>query len=132
MNFADRLPTVAAEPNPLCAGREAELGRIRALYDDAVTSRSGRLALVTGPAGVGKSRLLVEALRRFRAEGVPVFEGRCRSSGLAYEPFVELAQGALATLAEQGAGGPRLERAALLLAALRGKAAVRQKIRPRD
>jgi DNA-binding NarL/FixJ family response regulator len=46
--------------------RDAELASLDALIDEAVDG-SGRLVLIEGPAGVGKSRLLSEA--RERAEG---------------------------------------------------------------
>src|SRR5690606_18521716 len=42
-------------------GREAEQGRILALLDAAAAGRGGRLTVV-GPPGIGKSRLLAEAL----------------------------------------------------------------------
>src|SRR5688572_28416919 len=109
-----------AEPS-LCAGRDAELMRIRALYDEAAENRTGRVAVDVAPPGVGKSRLLAETLRRFRAAGVPVFDGRCRPGGVAYEPFIELAQSALTYLSDQGASGATLARASEVAAALRGQ-----------
>ena len=43
-------------------GRDAELGRLLTLLDDAEAGRSV-VALVSGDAGVGKSRLVAEASR---------------------------------------------------------------------
>jgi hypothetical protein len=47
-------------------GREAELGKLAAWCQD---DRAGRLRLVTGPGGVGKTRLAVELASRMRAAG---------------------------------------------------------------
>lgn len=44
------------------AGRQAELARLRGLLDGAARG-NGSVLTVTGPAGIGKSRLLAEALR---------------------------------------------------------------------
>ncbi len=45
-------------------GRESELRRIRAVYDDAVTTRRARMAVVLGSPGLGKSRVIGEVARR--------------------------------------------------------------------
>ncbi|WP_167761548.1 LuxR family transcriptional regulator [Blastococcus sp. CT_GayMR19] len=50
---------------------------------------SGGVLLVLGEAGVGKSRLLSEAVRLARTDGVPVLCGRATESGGAYRPLVE-------------------------------------------
>lgn len=47
--------------------RDAELGAIEAALRDAAAG-SGRLVVVEGPAGIGKSRLLDEAVERARGE----------------------------------------------------------------
>jgi DNA-binding SARP family transcriptional activator/DNA-binding CsgD family transcriptional regulator len=60
---------VAREP-PLLE-REHELGQLDRLLDAAREAR-GRLALVDGPAGIGKTRLLEEARERARATGLTV------------------------------------------------------------
>jgi DNA-binding CsgD family transcriptional regulator len=53
-------------------GREAEFARL----DEAV-ARGGQLVLVTGDAGIGKSRLVAEGLRRAAGSGVVSFWGNC-------------------------------------------------------
>src|SRR5262249_39292197 len=61
-------------PRDLAAftGREAELSRLlAALGGDA------RLVLVTGDAGVGKTRLVAEGLARAAAQGMPSASGAC-------------------------------------------------------
>src|SRR5215468_10722627 len=114
-------PPAESERTPPFVGREQELAELRALYDRACLDTNGALALVVGPPGVGKSRIVAELARRLRAQGVPAFEGVCRDRGPAYQPFVELAQAALGHVSEQGAGGERLAAAAEVVAALRGQ-----------
>ena len=109
---------------PQCVGRDAELARARALYDRACSEGNGRLLLVIGAAGVGKTRLLGEFRRRLRLEGVPVLEGRCLPGGRAYQPFIEIVQAALAYLADLGVGSEELQRASDLVSALKGQAAL--------
>ena len=50
---------------------------------------SGGILLVVGEAGVGKSRLLTEAVRLARGLGVQVLCGRATESGGAYRPLIE-------------------------------------------
>src|SRR5258708_1628804 len=91
-DLISRVDRVEPERTLPFVGREAELADLRALYDRAALDGAGRLALVVGPQGMGKSRRCGELLRRLRAQGVPAFEGACRDGGVAYQPFVELAQ----------------------------------------
>ncbi|MDN5853651.1 MAG: AAA family ATPase [Actinomycetia bacterium] len=62
-------------PVPRLHGRDVELGQLRAALDRAT---SGRLAVVTleGDPGIGKTRLLDEALDLARARGLQVVAGR--------------------------------------------------------
>jgi DNA-binding NtrC family response regulator/tetratricopeptide (TPR) repeat protein len=83
-----------------CVGRENELGRLGQLYDEA--SRHGeRLALLVGPSGVGKSRILQEWRSRVRLGGGVVLEGRAEP-GRAFGPFAEIVERALRFLDEVG------------------------------
>jgi DNA-binding CsgD family transcriptional regulator len=50
---------------------------------------SGGVLLVTGEAGVGKSRLLTEAVRLARGDGMRVLLGHAMASGGAYRPLIE-------------------------------------------
>jgi class 3 adenylate cyclase/tetratricopeptide (TPR) repeat protein len=72
-------PAPAPRGTPF-VGRQAELGHVEASYAAAVAEGRPRLLLVTGPAGVGKSRLVAEALRRLTGR-VMVLKGRCLSYG---------------------------------------------------
>ena len=68
----------AAAPAPAAAGlveRERELAALAALLADALGGE-GRSALIEGPAGVGKTRLLAEVRRRAEAAGALVLFAR--------------------------------------------------------
>jgi len=120
---AGRLPAQVSGL-PQCVGRDAELEHIRELYDRACGEGHGRLLLVVGAAGVGKTRLTGEVRRRLRLEGIPVLEGRCLPGGRAYQPFIEIVQAALGYLADLGVGSEELQRASDLVSALTGQAAL--------
>jgi class 3 adenylate cyclase len=67
-------------------GRDAELGKLLALYE-LVSAGRGRVALLIGEPGIGKSRLMAEVRERVTApaaDGPPAarwIEGRCVSYG---------------------------------------------------
>ena len=62
-------------------GREAELQTLQNAYFDAVDGGETRVAIVTGDAGVGKSRLLYEFINwaELRPEHFWMFKGRARA-----------------------------------------------------
>ena len=64
---------------PLVVGRDAELAAIGALLD-AVGSGSGGALMLDADAGLGKSRLVAEAVVRARAAGIQVAAGRASAS----------------------------------------------------
>lgn len=96
----------ALPPGPLVA-REAELGQI-AFALDAVLGGSGRLVLLAGEPGVGKTRLAQEVMLAARQRGCLVASGRCyeQTRTIAYYPLLE-------ALATAFAGAPPAVRAAL-------------------
>jgi class 3 adenylate cyclase len=71
-------------------GREAEVERLRRAVDELVDGR-GQVVLLTGDAGLGKTRLLNE-LQAVAGEQVTWLEGQCPSygGGFVYWPFVEM------------------------------------------
>jgi len=71
-------------------GRERELGLGLAALDDALEGR-GRLVLVSGEAGIGKSRLADELAAVAHSRGAEVLWGRCWEDGgaPAYWPWVQ-------------------------------------------
>ncbi len=72
---------------PLSAlvGRRAELTALLA----ACTAPAGGITLLTGEAGIGKSRLLDELAERLRATGVDVLRGHAVPGGGPFRPLVE-------------------------------------------
>jgi class 3 adenylate cyclase/tetratricopeptide (TPR) repeat protein len=68
-------------PLPLI-GRDAELAELAALLDQARAGR-GQLVLVSAEAGLGKSRLVAEAIRLARRRGFVGYGGACQSTGAA-------------------------------------------------
>jgi DNA-binding CsgD family transcriptional regulator len=72
---------------PLIIGRERELEAISALLDQG----AGTL-LVSGEAGIGKSRLMREALANATARGFRILQGASfdRDHSLPYAPFLDL------------------------------------------
>ncbi|MEI8255071.1 MAG: AAA family ATPase [Deltaproteobacteria bacterium] len=63
--------TLLGRPSP-CVGRERELGALLALWDECVAEPIARPVLVTGPAGIGKSRLRHEFVRAIQQRAAPV------------------------------------------------------------
>jgi DNA-binding NarL/FixJ family response regulator len=76
-------------------GREDEIGRLLRLLDDAEAGRSV-VALVSGDAGVGKSRLVGEATRLAAGRGFTVLSGQCAELGdsVPYLPLADALRGA--------------------------------------
>jgi DNA-binding SARP family transcriptional activator len=92
---------VSPWPGPLAAaldrhglvGRTAELGVLAESWRDAVAG-TRRLVLVTGDAGIGKTRLAAEMACRAREDGAVVLYGRFDEDALApYQPVVEMVRG---------------------------------------
>jgi DNA-binding SARP family transcriptional activator len=107
-------PAVSSRPEPLhlelpaeltvtarveLVGRERELAELERLWA-VVQGREpwpgggemprGRVALVAGESGIGKTRLLAELSRRLHAQGAVILAGRCTQETLApFQPFLE-------------------------------------------
>ena len=71
-------------------GRDAELARLRGLLNDAAAGRAVT-ALVSGDAGIGKSRLVAEAMQVAERDGFTVLCGQCAEIGdsVPYLPFAD-------------------------------------------
>jgi len=76
-------------------GRDGELSRLLTLLDDAGAGRSV-VALVSGDAGVGKSRLISEAVALAAGRGFTVLSGHCAELGdsVPYLPMADALRGA--------------------------------------
>jgi predicted ATPase/class 3 adenylate cyclase len=107
-------------------GRAKELDLLQRALERATSERTAHLFTLLGPAGVGKSRLVLEFLRG-PAAGATVLRGRCLSygEGITFYPVAEAVQGA--------AGVQRtddVETARRKLASLLGGSPDRDRIRP--
>jgi len=93
-----RTPLDAVAASPL-VGREEELTFLQRCWQEAQAGQ-GRLLLIGGEAGVGKSRLIQEFADRLRWQGTRVLWGRCYQFErlLPYQPIAEALQSALPTL----------------------------------
>src|ERR1700691_4351262 len=71
-------------------GRGAELARLRGLLDEAAAGRRVT-GLVSGDAGIGKSRLVDEAVQIAERDGFTVLYGQCAEIGdsVPYLPFAD-------------------------------------------
>jgi DNA-binding SARP family transcriptional activator/tetratricopeptide (TPR) repeat protein len=89
LDLVDAAPAVDATRAAL-VGRERELDELIVGLDDAFAGR-GRVFLLGGEPGIGKSRLADELVGRARARGAHVLIGRCWEAGgaPAYWPWVE-------------------------------------------
>jgi tetratricopeptide (TPR) repeat protein len=67
-------------------GRDAELSLLKELIDRTITGQGG-VVLLAGPLGVGKTRLIEEAVTYARLRGVTVVSGSAYESAPPYEPF---------------------------------------------
>jgi class 3 adenylate cyclase/tetratricopeptide (TPR) repeat protein len=91
-------PDVPAFTRPIASpfvGRRGELARLRAAFDDAVTSRSPTLATIVGTPGIGKSRLARELLESLTGDA-RILIGRCTSYGenIPYLPLADVVRAA--------------------------------------
>jgi len=95
---AGSRPSAVRAPLTAFVEREAERARLRQLVDDALVGR-GRLALVAGEAGVGKSRLVAEIADEAQARGMRVLTGHCAemSGTPPYLPYVEIIEEAISS-----------------------------------
>ena len=100
-----------AQVEPAFVGRVHEIEQLSAGLAEAAVGR-GRLFLLSGEAGIGKTRLADELASRASATGTRVLWGRCWESGgaPAYWPWVQILRGyardtPAATVAEQMAHG---------------------------
>ena len=77
-------------PRGAFVGRERELAALIACLDDALAGR-GRLVLLVGEPGIGKSRLAEEVAAEAQSRGARVLVGRCWEAGgaPAYWPWVQ-------------------------------------------
>jgi tetratricopeptide (TPR) repeat protein len=86
----------AATSRSRFVGRERELAQLRAGLDDAIAGR-GRLFLISGEPGIGKTRLAEEIANDAAARGLRVVWGRCwqEDGAPAYWPWLQILRACL-------------------------------------
>jgi DNA-binding NarL/FixJ family response regulator len=92
-------------------GRDAELARLRGLLHDAAEGRAVT-GLVSGDAGIGKSRLVAEAMQIAQRDGFTVLCGQCAEIGdsVPYLPFADALRAAPAHVEKAVQARPVLSR----------------------
>ncbi|HEY3050088.1 MAG TPA: BTAD domain-containing putative transcriptional regulator [Gaiellaceae bacterium] len=90
LDFAATPELAVDEGRGAFVGREPELAELISGLDDAFAGR-GRLFLLVGEPGIGKSRLAEELIGHARARGARILVGRCWEAGgaPAYWPWVQ-------------------------------------------
>ena len=105
------------QPSPgAFIGRESELAELRAGFDEALAGH-GRLFLISGEPGIGKTRITNELAAFASAAGAKVTWGRCREGRgtPAYWPWIEVVRTCV--------GDPASTRLSVLLHSDRGEIA---------
>ncbi|HTR21322.1 MAG TPA: AAA family ATPase [Gemmatimonadales bacterium] len=126
---AGQSPSVQPHPAPETSGPTLEAGligrggawqQLREVWR-AVSQNAGRVVLLEGEAGIGKSRLAEEFLHWTLAEGATVLRGRAYhpTAGMPYGPLIEALRGALDAPGIAGTDPEWLAEAARLLPELR-------------
>jgi DNA-binding winged helix-turn-helix (wHTH) protein len=84
-------PGERTPPAGIFVGREGVMGELRAALDDALAGR-GRVALLVGEPGIGKTRTAEELAAEARARGAVVLTGRCHEGegAPAFWPWVQI------------------------------------------
>ncbi|WP_437488256.1 protein kinase [Sorangium sp. So ce1014] len=92
------VPRLLGKPTP-CVGRDRELSLLEATFVQCIEEQTPSAVLVTAPAGLGKSRLRTELLRRLRARGEPmevwIARGDPMSAGAAFGLLAQVLRRAL-------------------------------------
>ncbi|WP_437969558.1 protein kinase [Sorangium sp. So ce260] len=105
------VPRLLGKPTP-CVGRDRELSLLEATFVQCIEEQTPSAVLVTAPAGMGKSRLRTELLRRIRARGeameVWIARGDPMSAGASFGLLAQVLRRALG-LAD-GAPAPAVQR----------------------
>ncbi len=86
----DRQASINRKSELPFAGRSAEHQQLAYLFRQARAGQS-QVVVIEGEAGIGKTRLTIEFLRRLALQGVDILAGRAFEAGgrLPYQPLVE-------------------------------------------
>jgi DNA-binding NtrC family response regulator len=124
----DALLSADAEPNGSspavrCLGREQELADLVELAEATVRDGHGRVVVLEGEPGIGKSRLVAAFASELSGRGLTVFAGRCRDGvhhAATYRPLIEILEQAVRGL-DDAAEQAVAERGREVLHALEGR-----------
>jgi tetratricopeptide (TPR) repeat protein len=106
----DHLHWLEAEAKPF-VGREDEIERLETVWLEARELARPQLLVVKGPAGIGKSRLIVEFLgQAVIDQGFVVIAGKCAESGVPYSPYAEILATALNKRLAKSVTGEQINR----------------------
>jgi class 3 adenylate cyclase/tetratricopeptide (TPR) repeat protein len=96
-------------------GREFEMDILNGVLAEAVGQRSARIVTVIGDAGVGKTRLIGDFVRRATASG-SVLRGRCLAygDGITFWPLTEIVRNAAKIVEGDGPDTARVKISGLL------------------
>lgn len=111
------MPAAARDDLDPFVGRRRELAQLEAAVDDALAGH-GRMVLLSGELGIGKTRLAEEGARRASAKGMLAVWGRCWEGGGAppYWPWIQVIRALAHSLdADSRRALFESERAALIL-----------------
>ncbi|HSQ00802.1 MAG TPA: AAA family ATPase [Candidatus Dormibacteraeota bacterium] len=103
-----RIEAALARSPARMVGRAGELAELERALDDAMAGY-GQVVGVVGEAGVGKTRLCLELLRRCRARGATVAQAHCPShaASVAFLPVLELLRSLFGVAADEPAQAGR-------------------------
>jgi class 3 adenylate cyclase/tetratricopeptide (TPR) repeat protein len=115
IKVARGLPGVARRLDAPMVGREQELSSLLEAFRQSLEERTCHLVTVFGEAGVGKSRLVAEAVERLQTRG-RVLHGRCLSygEGITFWPLAEILREAAAITEADSQDAARSKVSALL------------------
>src|SRR5437588_7406067 len=87
---------------PILIGRTAELAAFHLLLDQAKSGK-GQIVLLSGEAGIGKSRLVAETKTYATAQGFLLLQGQCfpTDRSCPYAPLLDLLRSYLATFSPE-------------------------------
>jgi DNA-binding SARP family transcriptional activator/tetratricopeptide (TPR) repeat protein len=88
--LAELAPGVALAGHPRFVGRSGEMAAIEDTWHEVISTASHRVVVIQGEAGVGKTRLAIEAALGAHKLGAAVMMGHCSTIGLPYQPIVEV------------------------------------------
>jgi tetratricopeptide (TPR) repeat protein len=90
-------------PDPILVGRKTELEELKRFLDSALKGK-GKTVFISGEAGSGKTRLIIEFLKAVKKKDVFILAGWCLSeAAVPYFPFIEAFDSYISTNEDESA-----------------------------